>query len=134
MTRFSKWDVGSRPSNPASYSNITTSFTGLRRSVTEAQLQDAVTALAKMRGWMAYHTYDSRRSEPGFPDLVLVHEDTGILVFVELKSAKGKMTPAQKRWRAAIEKGGHRYRLWTPTEWFDGSVDAILIHPEHRGR
>ena len=38
----------------------------------EAELQRNVLSLAAMTGWLAYHTYDSRRSQAGFPDLVLV--------------------------------------------------------------
>ena len=39
--------------------------------VTEKAFQTAVVELAELCGWKVYHTYDSRRSAPGFPDLVL---------------------------------------------------------------
>ena len=38
--------------------------------MTEKQFQSHIVQYAKMRGWLVYHTHDSRRSEPGFPDLV----------------------------------------------------------------
>lgn len=56
---------------------------------------------AQLRGWMHYHTHDSRRSAEGFPDLVLVRGDQ--LIFAELKSEKGKTTPAQDTWLMALE-------------------------------
>lgn len=52
-------------------------------------------------GWMAYHTHDSRRSEPGFPDLVLVRG--GECLAVEVKAAGGRATAAQLEWLAALD-------------------------------
>ena len=42
--------------------------------LTEAQLQEMVVARSKALGWLVYHTYDSRRSASGFPDLVLARD------------------------------------------------------------
>ena len=42
--------------------------------MTEKQWQALVQETAQLAGWMAYHTYDSRRSAAGFPDLVLARE------------------------------------------------------------
>ena len=47
-------------------------------------------------GWLAYHTYSSKRSDPGFPDLVLLRGS--VLLFVELKSIHGRVSPAQAEW------------------------------------
>jgi hypothetical protein len=64
--------------------------------MTEAQWQQQVIDLAKLGGWRSYHTFDSRRSAPGFPDLVLLRPPE--LVFVEVKAEKGKTTPEQDAW------------------------------------
>lgn len=74
-----------------------TSLAGL---ATEAEFQEAVVEYARLRKWRAYHTYDSRRSAPGFPDLVLVRD--GRLVFVELKAEKGQLSAAQHAWMTAL--------------------------------
>ena len=58
--------------------------------MTEREFMEAVRHLARMTGWRCYHTHDSRRSEPGFPDLVLVRG--GKALFVELKTAHGRLT------------------------------------------
>ena len=40
--------------------------------MTEADLQRSIIIAAREFQWLAYATYRSMRSEPGFPDLVLV--------------------------------------------------------------
>lgn len=67
----------------------------------EADFQAVVVDYARLRGWMTYHTHDSRRSAAGFPDLVMVRD--GQLVFAELKSEKGKTTPEQDAWLMALD-------------------------------
>ncbi len=64
--------------------------------MSEKDFQRQVLDLAKAEGWMAYHTNDSRRSHPGFPDLVLLRGPQ--LIFLELKSEKGKLSPTQVSW------------------------------------
>lgn len=88
----------------------------LAPGVTEAEFQRRVMREAKRRGWLAYHTHDSRRSEPGFPDLVMLR--AGRLLFAELKSAAGAPTDAQAEWLAALRavEGAEVY-LWRPADW-----------------
>jgi hypothetical protein len=52
-------------------------------TVTEGQLLEFVTAVFKRNGYLVYHTYDSRGSERGFPDIVAVRPP--VVVFAELK-------------------------------------------------
>lgn len=64
--------------------------------MTEAQLQSAVMDLAKLSGYeLCYHVHDSRRSQPGFPDLVLASTSRKRLLFRELKTNAGRLSPAQ---------------------------------------
>lgn len=70
--------------------------------VSEKDFQAAAVKLAKSRRWKAFHVYDSRKSEPGFPDLVLVRER---VLFIELKTTKGVMEPEQEEWFAALKEG-----------------------------
>ena len=66
----------------------------------EAQLQSAVVEGLSATGWMVYHTYDSRRSAPGFPDIVAVRGDR--MLAWELKSAKGRVRAEQAAWIDAL--------------------------------
>ena len=81
--------------------------------MTEKQFQSQVIDLAKRLGWLCYHTADSRRSEPGFPDLVLVKDR---ILYRELKIEKGKLTSAQKQWGYTLLKAGADYAVWRPAD------------------
>ena len=85
----------------------------------ERELQQAVQEAAALFGWLYYHTYDSRRSNPGFPDLVLARN--GTILFVELKSQTGKVSPEQQTWLDAV--GGI---VWRPSDWLDGTITETL--------
>jgi len=93
--------------------------------VTEAQLQSMVLDCARWAGYLAYHTHDSRRSRPGFPDLVLVHTTTGRLIFAELKSDKGRIRPEQDVWLQHLGKLHEAY-LWRPVHWQTGVIRKVL--------
>lgn len=93
--------------------------------MTEATLLTAVRKIARLTGWLTYHTHDSRRSEPGFPDLVLLHTRRHRLIFAELKTDTGRLTPDQENWLAALAETGHEIALWRPTD-LDDEIRAVL--------
>lgn len=75
-----------------------------------------VVQFARLCGWRVYHTHDSRRSEPGYPDLSMVRR--GRHVYAELKSASGKPTAAQVEWLDLLRAcPGHEVYLWRPCDW-----------------
>lgn len=83
---------------------------------TEKQLQRAVMDVARITAWMAYHTQDSRRSEPGFPDCIFVRG--GRMVIAELKTETGKVTKAQTAWLDAMRQvPGVEVYIWRPSDW-----------------
>lgn len=89
----------------------------------ESELQAAIIEMAHYSGWLVYHTHDSRRSNPGFPDLVMVHPKHKITVFAELKSATGRLSPEQQLWADALHTVCNlqtlRYFLWRPEDLDD---------------
>lgn len=90
----------------------------------EKHFQAHIIRFAKAHGWVVYHTYNSQRSEPGFPDLVLVKDR---ILYRELKSESGKLTIYQQQWGKAITNAGGDWQVWRPSQ-----LDAI--HKELMGR
>jgi hypothetical protein len=82
----------------------------------EGTLLARIRTLAKQYGWLAYHTHDSRKSETGFPDLVLTN-GTSVLI-VELKTNTGKLTSEQQRWLDLLSHTGQvETATWRPRDW-----------------
>lgn len=84
--------------------------------LTEAQFQAQVIQLARLFGWREYHTHDSRRSQPGLPDLLLAKRGRPV-IFAELKTDSGQTTPAQDEWLELLRSTGARVFLWRPGMW-----------------
>jgi len=116
-----------RPSNP-----LTPEQRFVRdkaRAMSEKQFQAVVVASAGRHGWLVYHTYDSRRSAPGYPDLHLVHVNAGLSVFRELKTETGRLSPDQRTWLEAITATGGDAAVWRPMDWFTGHIGDFLAAP-----
>ena len=86
----------------------------------EESFQRRVLELARWMGWSAYHTFDSRGSQPGFPDLVLVRAPR--VIFAELKkdTARRQLPLHQAWWHAQLERcPGIETYVWRPKQWSD---------------
>jgi hypothetical protein len=105
----------------------------------EREFQAAVIEYAQLNGWLVHHGRAAQvregkwvtpiQGDAGFPDLVMVRGRW--IVFVELKSEKGRIAKAQQRWRDDLEWaigwsgykpaldgiGGTVYFLWRPSDW-----------------
>jgi hypothetical protein len=90
--------------------------------LSERDFQAQIIQLARMSGWLCYHTHDSRRSEPGWPDLTMVQpgcdDRPGRIIFVELKTDTGRVTPAQRTWLEALARCPNvEVHVWRPSQW-----------------
>ena len=112
--------------------------------VSEREFLATLIEYAQALGWRVAHFRPSmtsrvdKRGQPvwvtpvqadgaGFPDLVLVRD--GRLLFVEAKSAKGKVSEEQNHWLGALHKvafGSPRVRvyLWRPSDWL--TIEKLL--------
>jgi len=97
----------------------------MKRLMSEDDLLAAVLDLARLYRWHVHHDRRSDRaivSERGFPDLVLT--DGRSVLFRELKTARGKLTPDQVLWRDALIMAGADWGLWRPADWPD--IERVL--------
>ncbi len=83
---------------------------------TEAAFQKTVIAAAYALNWAVFHPRYSIGSDPGYPDLTLVHPKHGV-VWLELKSEKRKPTLAQRWWLERLQEAGQRAYLVKPSDW-----------------
>jgi len=85
-----------------------------RIPVTERDLREWVRDLCGLFGWKMYFSWTSIHSPRGFPDLVLVNPEQKRVIFAELKTEKGKLTPEQEEWLAALAACGQEVYVWRP--------------------
>jgi hypothetical protein len=101
--------------------------------VSEAQLQKAVIELAQLLGWRVAHFRPAMTQSgrwvtavqgdgKGFPDLVLAR--AGVVLFVELKSAKGRLSPEQQEWLDVLPSADTF--VWQPAHWESGAIEEVL--------
>ena len=90
--------------------------------VSERDLREQIRDLCKLFGWRMYFSWTSLHSPRGFPDLVLVRDS--VILAVELKSEKGKLTPEQEEWLLALSKAGVKTFIWRPSDW-DNIVSTL---------
>lgn len=95
---------------------------------------------ARKRGWVCAHLETMRvvrkpnggmfavpnKDADGFPDVVLVHQDYG-LVFCELKMPGRKPDEAQLRWLLALRAADVRVYIWWPRD-ADEILDVLDGH------
>jgi len=83
----------------------------------EAEWYERVRRVVTLRlGGLCYHTHDSRRSVPGFPDLVIVVG--GRILYREVKLGAGRLTAEQEEWLAALTAAGADAAVWRfPADW-----------------
>ena len=93
---------------------------------TETRLLQTVRRLAKQHSYICYHTHNSRRSEEGFPDVVLARPpgltSQGRIIFAELKSAHGKLTEAQHLWLDILQHVAETIEVYC---WYPADVPMI---------
>jgi hypothetical protein len=107
-------------------------------TMSEAELLSNVIEMAELLKWRCVHfrpgmnrrghwaTAMSGTQAAGWPDLTLCRDR---LIAVELKSDKGRLTPAQLDWAAALTNAGVEYFCFRPADWLDGTIQKVLQHP-----
>jgi hypothetical protein len=86
----------------------------------ERIFQTNVERIAEAGGFRHWHNQNARRSEPGWPDLVMWRgPKVGYpprLVFAELKKIGGAISDAQQRTAYGLRDAGQEFYFWYPTD------------------
>jgi hypothetical protein len=92
---------------------------------TEAQFQSQVIQYARLCGWRVAHFRAARTKTGwrtpvaadggGFVDLICIRGPR--LLAVELKSAAGRLSAAQRAWCSAMADAGAEVYVWRPADW-----------------
>lgn len=101
----------------------------LDSQVAEKDLQKAVVTLAKRLGFKCHHVYDSRLAsanvDKGFPDWVFAKD--GRVLFVELKTVRGKLSSAQADWLYELSARNRvECYVWRTKDWTSGRIEQVL--------
>jgi len=91
--------------------------------LTEAEFGSQVEGLLNLYGWRWCHFRPARTQNgwrtalsgiAGFPDYIATKN--GVLIFFELKSERGQVTPAQHEWLEDLKAAGQRVYVWRPSD------------------
>jgi hypothetical protein len=85
--------------------------------LTEAQFQRTVTEALRVHGWKVWHNTVAWRSDAGWPDLVAVHPGQKRVLFLELKTERGKLSEKQGHWRDLLVEAGQEWYCLRPSDW-----------------
>lgn len=97
-----------------------------RFPLTEADLQAQVTSMCAQLGLYHYHPHDSRRSAAGWPDSVIISGRAGRIMFRELKTQAGKLTPEQRKVGYMLTACGLDWCVWRTNDLLDGTIATQL--------
>lgn len=95
------------------------------KGISERDFQKQFLQFAKLMGWHRAHFRPGMNQRgswqtavagdgEGFPDVVLVRER---IVWVELKSDVGRLSPEQVIWRDKLLLAKQEWYLWRPKDW-----------------
>ena len=94
--------------------------------MTEIELRKKVIELCDEFGLHHHEDPDSRRSEAGWPDFVILSLVTGEMIFRELKTESADLSTEQKRVAYALRAGGHDFYIWRPRDLVSGLIRRRL--------
>jgi len=102
------------------------------KGITENEFQQQVIDLCHLLGWRVAHFRGVRIQRKdgsvyyqtpvqadgkGFVDLVLVNKEKKRVIFSELKTDKGRLSPEQKEWIEDLREAGQEVYIWRPKDW-----------------
>lgn len=105
----------------------------LARTMSEDTWFEHIRRFAEGAGFdLGYHTHDSRRSDPGWPDGVFMHVNRNRLILLEAKREGGKLSAGQVVWLDAMAR--FRDMLSAVNTWVARLEIYGAVRPSDRDR
>jgi VRR-NUC domain len=101
-----------------------TRATAAAAAMSERELENSIRAILTDLSLRWYHTFDSRRSPSGYPDLTIVGR-RGVM-WRELKTQRGRVTPEQQVWLDTLAAAGSDAAVWRPDSLLSGQIAREL--------
>jgi len=73
----------------------------------ETAIKKEIKDFLRFNGWFVFHLLAGIGCYPGAPDLIAIRD--GIVLFIEAKVLKGKLSDGQKVFQARIQNGNGHY-------------------------
>lgn len=90
----------------------------------EIDLQGKIERFCRDHGFYLFHDRSRKQNAPGFPDFVIALPG-GRVVWLELKSARGRLRPEQKKVRLMLLALGHEWHEVRSYRQFLGIVNGV---------
>lgn len=78
-----------------------------RKRINETDIKNQIKDYLYLRGWFNFPLTAGMGSYPGLPDRIAVKN--GRVLFIEVKTAKGKQSPKQEEFENRIKEAGGEY-------------------------
>jgi len=93
-------------------------------AMSESELEENIRALCKDLGILRFHVKDSRGTNAGLPDDILI--GPGGVLWRECKTQKGQLTKAQWAAANALNLAGQDWDTWRPADLLSGQIAREL--------
>jgi hypothetical protein len=90
----------------------------------ERELQQLVADLCRALGLVHFHVQHSHGMTKGWPDSVIL--GNGKMIYRELKSERGQLSPEQRAVGAMLKAAGADWKVWRPGDWLSGAIETEL--------
>ena len=84
--------------------------------LTEKEWAGVVLQVLRLRGWVLFHDTLALRSAAGYPDVTAVHPTQRRVLWIECKTATGRVTASQERWIDALAAAGQEVYVIRPDD------------------
>ena len=85
--------------------------------LSEREWMAVVVQVLRLRGWSVFHDTLALRSAAGYPDVTAVNPGQRRVLWIECKTATGRVTASQERWIDALSAAGQEVYVIRPDDY-----------------